>query len=262
MTFLPAETDSGIRFRRVDLPGRPEVAADIENVFQTRRSTALKSNGAEVHTTEHILSAFAGLGVDNVVVEIEAPEPPIADGSARVYEQMIRQAGIHSQNAPRRAISLKHPIYFHENETTISVFPSDDFRVSCTSADANGRFTQFGEFLVTPESWTQDICHARTFCYFDELEYLFNAGLIQGGSLENAVVIRDDAILTKEPLRYANEFVRHKVLDIIGDLALAAPRITGHVVAICPSHHANCEVAKLIRKQCGENSGPNSPKGA
>jgi UDP-3-O-[3-hydroxymyristoyl] N-acetylglucosamine deacetylase / 3-hydroxyacyl-[acyl-carrier-protein] dehydratase len=133
-----------------------------------------------------------------------------------------------------------------QGETMLSIFPHKGFKVSCTSADARGRHTQFYSLEVTPETWERDIGHARTFCFFEEIEALIKNGLIKGGSLENAVVIRDDAVLTTEPLRYPEEFVRHKILDIIGDLSLAGAPLSGHVIAVRPGHTANCEFARLL----------------
>jgi UDP-3-O-[3-hydroxymyristoyl] N-acetylglucosamine deacetylase/3-hydroxyacyl-[acyl-carrier-protein] dehydratase len=134
-------------------------------------------------------------------------------------------------------------------ETTINAFPGEGFRISCTSADRGGRFTQFFSLDLSPEKWATELSDARTFCFFEEIEYLIKNGLIKGGSLENAVVIREDAVLTNEPLRYNEEFVRHKILDIIGDLALLGRPIQGHIVAIKPSHSANCELGRQILAQ-------------
>jgi len=134
-------------------------------------------------------------------------------------------------------------------ESMMSAFPHDRLKVSCTSADKQGRFTQFFSLEITPETWKRELAHARTFCFYEEIEFLIKNGLIRGGSLENAVVIRDDAVLTTEPLRYPDEFVRHKMLDILGDLALLGRPLCGHVVAIKPSHTANCELARQIAAQ-------------
>ena len=131
----------------------------------------------------------------------------------------------------------------------ISILPHDQFKITCTSSDRQGRFTQFYSVELSPATWQEEIAHARTFCFFEEIEFLIKNGLIRGGSLENAVVIRDDAVLTTEPLRYPEEFVRHKILDIIGDLTLAGAPLCGHVVAVKPSHTANCELARQIVAQ-------------
>jgi len=249
MTFLPAPPNSGVRFRRIDLDGKPEIEARVDFVSTTNRSTSLAKGNVKIQTVEHVLAAFAGRGVDNAIIELDANEPPIADGSAREYVKLIEEAGVIAQDAPREVFRVKEPITFESGETTISIFPCDTLKITCTSADAKGRFTQFYSTVVTPETWERDLAHARTFCFFEELEYLIKQGLIKGGSLENAVVIRDDAILTTEPLRYPEEFVRHKILDIIGDLSLAGGPIAGHVVAVKPGHTANCELAKQINLQ-------------
>jgi UDP-3-O-[3-hydroxymyristoyl] N-acetylglucosamine deacetylase/3-hydroxyacyl-[acyl-carrier-protein] dehydratase len=249
MTFLPAPANTGIRFRRVDLDGKPEVEARVENVTDTNRSTTLAKGNVKVHTVEHVLAAFAGGGVDNAIVEIDASEPPIADGSSREYVRMIEEAGIVAQPDARETYAVTAPIELKQGDTVMSLFPHDAFKITCTSADKNGRFTQFFSIEISPEVWKRELSHARTFCFYEEIEYLIKNGLIKGGSLENAVVIRDDAVLTNEPLRYAEEFVRHKILDIIGDLSLVGKPITGHVIAVKPSHGANCELAKAIVAQ-------------
>jgi UDP-3-O-[3-hydroxymyristoyl] N-acetylglucosamine deacetylase/3-hydroxyacyl-[acyl-carrier-protein] dehydratase len=134
-------------------------------------------------------------------------------------------------------------------ETVMTLFPDDVFKISCTSADKQGRFTQFYSLELNPKTWERDLAHARTFCFFEEIEYLITNGLIKGGSLENAVVIRDDAVLTTEPLRYSDEFVRHKMLDIVGDLSLLGRPLHGHLIAVKPGHAANCELVRRIAAQ-------------
>ena len=249
MTFLPAPPGSGIRFRRVDLDGKPEIEARVEFVSATNRSTSLSKGNAKIHTVEHVLAAFAGRGIDNAIIELDSNEPPIADGSARQYVKMIQTAGVVAQDEPRETFSVHSPLSFESGETMMSIFPHDRLKITCTSADSRGRFTQFYSLEITPEAWEQELADARTFCFFEEIEYLIKSGLIKGGSLENAVIIRDDAILTTEPLRFPDEFVRHKILDIIGDLSLVGMPITGHVVAVKPSHGANCELARRISQQ-------------
>jgi UDP-3-O-[3-hydroxymyristoyl] N-acetylglucosamine deacetylase/3-hydroxyacyl-[acyl-carrier-protein] dehydratase len=249
MTFLPAPVGTGIRFRRVDLDGKPEIEARVEMVSETNRSTTLARGNVRIHTVEHILAAFAGMGVDNAIVELDSNEPPIADGSSREYVRMIHQSGIVAQTEVRETHRITQPIEFNQGETMMSVFPHDGFKITCTSADKKGRFTQFYSLEVNPKSWEEELSHARTFCFFEEIEFLFKNGLIKGGSLENAVIIRDDAILTNEPLRYPEEFVRHKILDIVGDLSLVGQPLNAHIIAVKPSHGANCELAKLIVAQ-------------
>lgn len=249
MTFQPAPAGSGIRFRRVDLDGRPEIEARVEHVVDTNRSTTLGKGNVKIHTVEHVLAAFSGAGVDNAVVELDANEPPIADGSSREYVRMIEKAGLVPQTETRVPYEVSEPIEVQVGETVMQIFPHDRLKISCTSSGGGGRFTQFFSLEVTPETWPKELAHARTFCFFEELEQLYKHGLIRGGSLENAVVIRDDAVLTTEPMRYPEEFVRHKMLDIVGDLSLLGRPLVGHIVAIRPSHTGNCELTKQIATQ-------------
>jgi UDP-3-O-[3-hydroxymyristoyl] N-acetylglucosamine deacetylase/3-hydroxyacyl-[acyl-carrier-protein] dehydratase len=249
MTFLPAPANAGIRFRRVDLEGRPEIEARVEHVGDTTRSTSLNRAGARVHTVEHVLAAFTGCGIDNAVVELDAPEPPVGDGSALPYVRMIHEAGLEPQGEPRSVFRLTEPVEFVTGETTMVALPHDRFKVTCTNAERSGRYTQVCSVEINPESWDTQVAPARTFCFFEEIEALIKNGLIKGGSLENAVVIRDDAVLTTEPLRFPDEFVRHKILDIVGDLSLAGRALHAHIVAIRPSHTANCELARRIAEQ-------------
>jgi UDP-3-O-[3-hydroxymyristoyl] N-acetylglucosamine deacetylase/3-hydroxyacyl-[acyl-carrier-protein] dehydratase len=249
MTILPAPANSGVRFRRIDLEGKPEIEARVENVVETNRSTTLAKGNVKVHTVEHVLAALAGFGIDNAIIELDANEPPIADGSSREFCKIIQTAGIVPQVEKREVFTPSEPIEMESGETVMTLFPDDGFKITCTSAGKNGRFTQFYSTEVTPKTWEKELSHARTFCFYEEIEYLIKNGLIKGGSLENAIVIREDAVLTTEPLRYPEEFVRHKMLDIVGDLSLLGKPIRGHLIAIRPSHAANCEFAKLIQAQ-------------
>ena len=249
MTILPAPANSGVRFRRVDLDGKPEIEARVENVSETNRSTTLAKGNVKIHTVEHILAALAGYGIDNAVVELDANEPPIGDGSSREFCKIIQAAGVVAQAEKREFFTPAEPIELHLGETTMTLFPDEKFKITCTSADKHGRFTQFYSTEITPQTWENDLAHARTFCFFEEIEYLFKNGLIKGGSLENAVVIRDDAVLTTEPLRYREEFVRHKMLDIVGDLSLLGRPISGHVIAVRPGHAGNVELVRRVVEQ-------------
>lgn len=249
MTFLPAPPNTGIRFRRVDLEGKPEIEARVENVVENNRSTTLAKGNTRIHTVEHVLAAFAGYGIDNAIVELDANEPPIADGSAREYCRMVQDAGIVPQDERREVYAITEPIELEMGETLMTLFPSDRFRLTCTSADRQGRFTQHYSLDLSAKTWEKELAQARTFCFYEEIEFLIKNGLIKGGSLENAVVIRDDAVLTTEPLRYPDEFVRHKMLDIVGDLSLLGRPIQGHLVAVKPGHAANCELVRRIAAQ-------------
>ncbi len=249
MTFLPAPANSGIRFRRIDLEGKPEIEARVENVVENNRSTTLAKGNTRVHTVEHVLATFAGYGIDNAVVELDSNEPPIADGSAREYCKIVEEAGIVPQEERREAYTVTEAIELEMGETVMTLFPDEGFKISCTSADKAGRFTEFYSVNLTPQTWEKELAHARTFCFYEEIEFLIKNGLIKGGSLENAVVIRDDAVLTTEPLRYPEEFVRHKMLDIVGDLSLLGRPVHGHLIAVKPSHAANCELVRRIMAQ-------------
>ena len=249
MTILPAPANSGVRFRRVDLEGKPEIEARVENVGETARSTTLAKGNVKVHTVEHVLATLAGYGIDNAVVELDANEPPIADGSAREFCKLIQEAGVIPLAEKRETYSPTEPIELQMGETIMTLFPDDAFKITCTSADKKSRFTQFFSTEITPKTWEKELSHARTFCFYEEIEFLIKNGLIKGGSLENAIVIRDDAVLTTEPLRYPEEFVRHKMLDIIGDLSLLGRPIRGHLIAVKPSHAANCELVRHIAAQ-------------
>ncbi len=249
MTILPAAADSGVRFRRVDLEGKPEIEARVENVGETNRSTTLAKGNLKVHTVEHVLAALAGYGIDNAIIELDANEPPIADGSSREFCKIIQAAGVVQLPEKRDYYTPTEPIELRLGETVMTLFPDENFKITCTSADRKGRFTQFYSTEVNPKTWEKELSNARTFCFYEEIEYLIKNGLIKGGSLENAVVIRDDAVLTTEPLRYPEEFVRHKMLDIVGDLSLLGRPLLAHVIAIRPGHAANCELARRVLEQ-------------
>ena len=246
LTMKPAPVNSGVLFKRVDLEDQATLEARIENVVETMRGTTLGKGNTKVHTVEHILAAAAGLGVDNLLCELDANEPPIADGSAKQFVQMLRQAGIEAQDAPRQPVVLREAVHFSKNGTTMIALPSDRFVVSCTCSDDRGRLIQYLRLGIDTEVFEHQICSARTFCFYEEIEWLFNKGLIKGGSLENAVVIREDAILSKESLRFHDEFVRHKILDIVGDLYLLGRPLLAHVIAIRPGHSSNVELAQAI----------------
>ena len=249
MTILPAPANSGVRFRRVDLEGKPEIEARVENVVETNRSTTLAKGNVKIHTAEHVLAALAGYGIDNALIELDANEPPIADGSSREFCKIIQTAGIVPQAEKREVFTPSAPIQLKSGETLMTLFPDDVFRITCTSTDKKGRFTQFYSTEITPKTWEKELAHARTFCFYEEIEYLIKNGLIKGGGLENAIIIRDDAVLTTEPLRYPEEFVRHKMLDIVGDLSLLGRPIHGHLIAVKPSHATNCEFVRQMTAQ-------------
>ena len=250
LTLRPAAPDSGLKFKRTDLPDEPVIDARIDHVKTVERATTIGDGGVKVHTVEHILSALAGLGVDNALIEMNANEPPIGDGSARPYVELIHRCGLAAQDVPRNVFEVREPIHIEtKSGSLMTVVPDDNFRISCTQVGPGGRFTQFRTLEITPENYEREIAPARTFTFYEDIEPLLEKGLIKGGSLENAVVVRGDSVLSKEALRYPDEFVRHKMLDIVGDLALLGRRIKGHVIAVKPGHPPNAELTRALAKQ-------------
>lgn len=250
LTIYPAAPGHGIKFRRKDLPNQPVVEAKVENVQTVERSTTIVNGSVKVHTVEHVLSALSGMRIDNAVVEMDANEPPIGDGSAQPYVQLIHRAGCVEQESPLSYFKIPELLHLESREgSLLTVIPDNKFRISCTQVGPGGRFTQFLSLTITPEIYEKEIAPARTFVFYEEVKPLMEMGLIKGGSLENAIVARGDSVLSKEPLRFADEFVRHKILDIIGDLSLIGRRFYGHVLAIRPGHGPNTELAKLLIKR-------------
>ncbi|MBP2649990.1 MAG: UDP-3-O-(3-hydroxymyristoyl) N-acetylglucosamine deacetylase [Firmicutes bacterium] len=240
----PAAAGTGIIFVRGDLPGKPRVKATANNVTGTLRATTLEDGGAKVFTVEHLLAAFVALGVDNCEVEMTAAEPPVTDGSALPFVRLIQQAGIVEQDAPCSYINITEALTVRLSDKFITILPYDGFRVSFTSVNPHPLIgVQYGDYEITSDSFIQEIASARTIGFMHEVEALQAQGLALGGNIENAVVYDDDKILT--PLRFPDELVRHKILDVIGDLALVG-RIKGHVVAVKSSHELNTSLAKKI----------------
>ncbi len=250
LTLHPAAPGHGRKFKRADLPEGPVIDASIDHVKTVERSTTIAEGNAKVHTVEHILSALTGLGVDNCLIEMDASEPPIGDGSAKQYVELIQQAGIVEQQVPRAYFEITEPIHIEtKGGSLMTIVPDSKFRVSCTNVGPDGRFTQFYSTEITPAIYEKEIAPARTFVFYEDVKPLMDKGLIKGGSLENAVVIRGEQVLGKEPLRFKDEFVRHKILDIIGDLALFGRAIKGHVIAVKPGHGPNADLCRAIAKQ-------------
>lgn len=252
LTLHPAPVGHGFKFKRSDLPDEPIVEARVENVKTVERSTTLVEGNAKIHTVEHVLSALAGMGVDNALIEMNANEPPIGDGSAAAYVETINRAGIVEQDASRACFEPREPVIVQTGDSILTIIPDSKFRISCTQVGPEGRFTQYLSAEITPEFYAKEIAPARTFVFYEDVKPLMDKGLIKGGSLENAVVARGDSVLSKEPLRFPDEFVRHKILDIIGDLTLAGRRLRGHIVAVKPGHGPNTELAKALVKRNAE----------
>ncbi len=256
-----APPDSGIKFRRKDLQDEPTIDARIENLKTVERATTIGEGSVRVHTVEHVLAALSAMGIDNAIVEMDANEPPIGDGSAQPFVELIKKAGVATQEMPRRFFDVREPIHVESKTGSIVVLlPDNKFRISCTQAGPNGRFTQFFSTEISPAIFEREIAPARTFVYYEDVQPLMEKNLIKGGSLENAVVVRGDAVLSKEPLRFADEFARHKILDIIGDLALAGQRIRGHVVAVKPGHGINADLSRAIMKEQAKTIAMSAPR--
>ncbi|MGJ8634729.1 MAG: bifunctional UDP-3-O-[3-hydroxymyristoyl] N-acetylglucosamine deacetylase/3-hydroxyacyl-ACP dehydratase [Luteolibacter sp.] len=250
LTLRPAPENHGFKFRRVDLPDQPFINADVDKVQTVERATTLAEGSVKVHTVEHVISALTGMGVDNAIIEMDANEPPIGDGSSRPFVELIKQAGIKKQDAVCKIWEIREPIHQEMGDgTIITIVPSKTFRVSVTNVGPDGRFTQYFSSEVTPETYEKEIAPARTFVYYEDVKPLLEKGLIKGGSLESAVVIRDNEVMSKETMRYTNEFARHKALDLIGDFMLSGKKILGHVIAVKPGHGPNTAMASTLKKE-------------
>ncbi len=250
LRLQPAPVDHGIKFKRKDLADEPTIDARIDHVKTVERATTIGEGAMRVHTVEHILSALSAMGVDNAIIEMDANEPPIGDGSAQAYVDLIKKAGVVPQESPRRFFIVREPISIEtKGGSLLVVLPDDKFRISCTQVGPDGRFTQFLSTEITPAIFEREIAPARTFVFYEDVQQLMEKNLIKGGSLENAIVIRGEAVLSKEPLRFADEFVRHKILDIIGDLALSGLRLRGHIIAVKPGHGPNAELARALVRE-------------
>ena len=257
----PAPVDHGIKFRRKDLQDEPTIDARIENLKTVERATTIGEGSVRVHTVEHVLAALSAMGVDNAIVEMDANEPPIGDGSAQAYVDLVKKAGVTAQEEPRKFFVVRDTMHVESKTGALIVLlPDNKFRISCTQAGPNNRFAQFLSMEVTPAGFEREIAPARTFVFYEDVKALMDKNLIKGGSLENAIVVRGDAVLSKEPLRFADEFVRHKILDIIGDLALVGRRIRGHVVAVKPGHAVNADLARAITREQTRRSAVATPR--
>lgn len=275
LTFNPAPENHGFKFQRIDLSNQPIINADVSRVISTTRGTTIKSDNAQVSTVEHVLSALAGLQIDNVLMEIDGPEVPILDGSALPFVKAILEATPIDQDAEREYFEITEPITFRDEVTgaELMAIPADEFSV-VTLIDFNSKV--LGQQYANLESikdYVKEIAPCRTFVFLHELEHLFNENLIQGGDLENAIVIADrpvpqeelddlakklgkpsvtvdrEGILNTIQLHFRNEPARHKLLDVIGDIALLGKPIKGKIVATKPGHTANYEFTKLLKKR-------------
>ncbi|MBP6976685.1 MAG: bifunctional UDP-3-O-[3-hydroxymyristoyl] N-acetylglucosamine deacetylase/3-hydroxyacyl-ACP dehydratase [Lentimicrobiaceae bacterium] len=274
MTFLPAPADHGIKFKRTDLKDQPIIEADVDRVVDVSRGTTLEQNGARIMTAEHALAALVGLQIDNVLIEIDCQETPILDGSAKMYVEALEKAGVVEQDAFRESIEISEVITYQDqkNKVELIAVPAQSYRLSVMiDYDSNVLTTQYAT-LEHLSQFKDEISHCRTFVFLHELEYLIQHNLIRGGDLDNAIVFVDkiiaqdeldrlaaffnkprvtvlkEGILNNVSLWHPNEPARHKLLDVMGDLALVGKSIKGHIIANRPGHGANIQLARLIRE--------------
>lgn len=276
MTFKPAAENTGIRFVRVDLGGNPEIPAVAEHVVDVSRGTTIGIGEAKVHTVEHVLAAIVGLQIDNIIIELDGIEPPVGDGSALPYVEVLQKAGFVQQEAPKDYLVIEETVMYHNEEKQIDIvaLPLDGYRITVMVDYQNPALgSQHTGLFDLEKEFETEFAPARTFCFLSEVEALANQGLIKGGDLDNAVVIvdhqlndkelkqlgkkigitenfvlGDQGILNNKRLRFKNEPVRHKLLDLMGDLALIGAPIRAQILAARPGHKANVEFAKQIRK--------------
>lgn len=248
LTLQPTPPDSGVVFRRIDLPDSPEIRVCPENYGTVvPRCTSVQEGDAVVNSVEHILSALAGLGIDNVRVDINASEPPALDGSASLYVDMINGAGIAQQEDPRRYIEFEEPFAVHEADRQIVLLPSDSLQFSFVY-DHPQVSAQVGTFTIDPETYAREIAPARSFCFADEIDLLRSQGIGKGANYDNVVVVEADGS-TSDALRFEDEFVRHKILDLIGDLYLAGRRLKANVMALRSGHALHTELVLSLAEK-------------
>ena len=255
LTIKPEGPNRGIKFIRTDLPDNPSIPALFNRVVDTSLATVIGYNGCIVSTIEHLMAAFAGLSIDNARVELDDYEIPVMDGSAGPFTEMIRRAGIRTLDVPKHFFVVNRPITLKNNGKSVTAYPSETPRVTCTIDFKHKRVKQQSFTLnLSDTAFEESICRARTFGFLEEIEYLKQYGLAKGGSLDNAVVLDRDNILNSGGLRYGDEFVRHKLLDGIGDFSLLGLPILGHLVLKKSGHAFNHEFLKkfLEQKACWE----------
>src|SRR5215471_16172527 len=250
LTLKPAPVDFGIRFRRTDL-GHHEVPATVHNLAGIQLATGLSRNEVSVETVEHLLAALVSVGIDNVIIELNSPEVPIMDGSAAPFIYLIHEAGVKRLQAPRKYLKIVRPIALSRGDKRIALYPSDHFKVTYSiSYDHPLLRHQSRTLRMTEESFVDEIAPARTFTFLKDVEMMRQNGLALGGSLENAIVLGEAGILNNA-LRFEDEFVRHKILDAIGDLALVGYPVIGHLVAHRAGHALHTAFAARILEQSG-----------
>lgn len=252
ITFKPAGLDSGINFIRTDLPGRPTIKASVDSVISVSpspRRTSIGKDSIEIQTIEHLMAALFGLDIDNIYIEIDNNEVPGLDGSSLNYLQVLEKCGITEQEKERKYYSLKESIFVEEDQASIVALPSSEFKISYTlSYNHPALKAEFLQIQVNPENFQKEIASARTFCLEDEAQDLRALGFGKGANYENTLVVGKTGVI-KNKLRFSDEFIRHKILDLLGDLCLLGQPIKGHIIALRSGHSLNLKLVKKIKEQ-------------
>jgi len=247
LTLRPAAADAGITFVRTDLPEPLAIPARAEHVVDTALATTLGKDGVRIGTVEHLLAALSGLGVDNARIELDGPEVPIMDGSAAPFAYLVKSAGIRVLDAPKSFLVVRRPVSVVEGDKEATLAPSDRFRVSCTIDFKHPLISdQSFELEFSDRTFSREICRARTFGFLRDVEMLKRMGLAKGGSLENAIVVDEFSILNPDGLRFPDEFVRHKILDAMGDVSLLGLPVIGHLKAFKSGHALNQRLVQAV----------------
>jgi len=247
MRISPAQSGTGILFQRNDIPTKPCLAAHLNNVKGTPRCTILGKDGVYVQTVEHLLAALRALEIDNALIEISGPEIPIFDGSAEPIIQALEDVGVLLFEEPRQIFQLTAPIYWSQGDVHLVALPSDEYRISYTLQYPHSTLlrSQFYSFVMHQDSFKREIAPCRTFCLYEEVMPMIEKGMIKGGGLDNAIIIKNDEIVNPEGIRFSDEMVRHKILDMIGDFSLIEPFLA-HVIAIRSGHTSNVLFARML----------------
>jgi len=256
LRFCPAPADSGVVFRRTDLAGHPEVPATIQHVQDTSRNTTIGIDKVSIHTVEHVLAAVAAYSIDNLVIEVDGIEPPVGNGSSDVFVELIEDAGIEEQDASVAIRRLSTPIYHSDGDVHLVALPSETFKVSYTLSYPHSSClkAQYFTLDVNTESFKREIAPCRSFGLYEEMGPLLQRNLIKGVSLANAVVVHGDAVFSKDGLFFPDEMVRHKILDLIGDLYLVGIPLLAHIVAVKSGHTSHRALStKLLNSLMMEN---------
>lgn len=256
MTLYPAPANRGVIFRRTDLPSAPTIEARPEHVVDTQYATTIAKNGASVKTIEHLMSALAGMGVDNVQVDLTGPEVPILDGSAAPFVELLRQAGLRRQFAPKTFLKVRQPITVEVGTRSLRIVPSQRLKViytMCFDHPVLGEQTVAME--VGRDRYAREVAPSRTYGFVSDLDMLYRLGLAKGGSPENAVVIGEDGVLNG-PLRFPDELVRHKILDLLGDLYLLGKPLVGTIIAHGAGHQLHLQLVHRIQEHLGAEPEP------